>query len=199
MNVIKDLELLPGMLAHDKASILLVHAGLKPSALVVMEGESFRLSDGPIHINTRHIVTMDSILSELNLHYVTTKEIMRARSPDTSMRSQEVMRIYLAPTKEMAMQLKIAFDNIKEDDTTIGLLLGYPETAVKAFLTPEMLDWDDYPNSTEEVSERNMRLLGHRLSKANWRNEVKYLEASGNYLKKISPKIYDEITKKENL
>ena len=75
------------------------------------------------------------------------------------------------------------------------MLLGYPETSVKAFLTPDMLEWENHPVSTEDVSEKNMRLLGHRLSKKYWREEVKYLEASGNYLKTISPKIYQEITK----
>lgn len=198
MNVIKSLEHLTGMLAYDKASILLVHGGLKPSAQVVMEGESFRSSGDTVHIDTQLIDELDCILSELKLSYVATYEIMEARSEDASKRSQEVMRIYVAPSKEIANQLKTAFDSVEENHSNIGFLLGYPETAVESFLTPDMLDWDNHPISTEEVSERNMRLLGHRLSKANWRDEVKYLETSGNYLQKVSPKIYKEITKKEN-
>ena len=196
MNVIKSLELLAGMLAYDKASILLVHGGLKPSAQVVMEGKSFRPSSDTIHIDRRLIDKLDFILSEMKLPYIATYEIMEARSNDASSKLQEVMRIYVAPSKKIANQLKTAFDSVEDNHSNVGALLGYPITAVRAFLTPDMLDWDDHPISTEKVSERNMRLLGHRLSKANWRDEVRYLEASGNYLKKVSPKIYKEITKK---
>ena len=183
------------MLAHDKASLLLVYGGLKPSAQVVMQGRPFGSTDDTIHIETSLIDTLSSILSELKLSHVNTVEIMEARTNDSSSMAQEVMRVYVAPSKRVALQLKAAFDNIQESHSNAGNLLGYPETAVKAFLTQDMLDWENHPTLTKDVSERNMRLLGHRLSKENWAEEVKYLESWGNFLKKISPSIYDEITK----
>jgi hypothetical protein len=196
MNAIKNLELLPGMLAYDKANILLVYGGLKPSAQTVMQGESFRSSGDVVLIEPRYITMLESILSELKLSYVYSREVTDARSNNTFSMSQEVMKIYVAPNKRAASRLKAVFSNIQKNHLSAGILLGYPETAVKAFLTPDMLDWEDHPVSTEEVSELNMRLLGHRLSRSNWHEEVKYLESSGDYLKKVSPKIYKEVTKK---
>lgn len=61
-----------------------------------------------------------------------------------------------------------------------------------------MLDWGNHPKSTPEVGVLNIRLMGHRLPKDNWHEEVKYLEPSGNYLKTTSPAIYAKITADEN-
>ena len=195
MNAIKSLESLTGMLPEDKASMLLVYGGLKPSAHIVMQGVPFRSSTDTVHIKTKLVKKLDVILSELSLSSVVTYEMMVARSSDEHTMLQEVMRIYVAPSTEIANQLKVAFDHVSENHTYIGTLLGYPNTAVTAFLTTNMLDWDNHPLSTDEVSEDNMRLLGHRLSKNNWRKEVEYLERYGNFLKQVSPAIYSEITK----
>ncbi|MEO6109956.1 MAG: hypothetical protein ABIP50_03040 [Candidatus Saccharimonadales bacterium] len=107
------------------------------------------------------------------------------------------MRIFVARDQSKADRLKILFDDIEENHHEAGLLLGYPRTAVEAFLTPDMLEMNDEPISTEDVSVENMRLLGHRLSVDNWRDEVKYLEKSGEYLKTISPTIYGSLIEPE--
>lgn len=191
MNVVKELESLSGIIAHDKASILLVHANLKPTALVVIEGETFPDKSSPIHISESSLKQLDSIFSKLNLAYVKTTEVMTTMNGGYV----EVMRFFIAKDKTSAEKLKTLFDDVSRNHEEIGLLLGYPPTAVKSFLTSDMLDLADTPKLTEDVSERNMQLLGHRLSKDHWREEVKYLEKWGNYLKSISARIYDEATK----
>ena len=195
MNPIARLEKLPAMLFEDKASILLVYGNLKKAAFVVMQGDIFHLKDRPVHINAEYIDELGAILSELKLHFTTTTEVMENSSNKPYEHGQEVVRIFVAHDHETVKKLKSAFGDISNNHSEVGMLLGYPETSVKAFLTPDMLEWENHPVSTEDVSEKNMRLLGHRLSKKYWREEVKYLEASGNYLKTISPKIYQEITK----
>jgi len=194
MNAIKSLESLPGVISHDKASILLVHGNLKPSALIVMEGPAFRDLMAPEHITLASLDTLNAIFSELSLSSVKKTEIMEAKESGSYV---EVVRFFIARDISTAEKLKLLFDTVSVNHAEIGRLLGYPETAVTAFLTPRMLNQADTPTSTKEVSELNMRLLGHRLSKDNWQEEVKYLERSGEYIKSISPVIYDLVTAKE--
>lgn len=197
MNPILRLENISGMISEDKASILLVMGDLKPSALVVMQGDIFPLSGDPIHVPEREIETLKSILTNFEIFYFITTEIMENSSNKTYEHGQEVLRVFISKDELVAKKLEKAFSDISKHHTEAGLLLGYPQSAVSAFLTDEMLDWSGHPISTPEVSELNMRLLGHRLSKENWREEVKYLEESGEYVKSVSPLIYDQITLEE--
>lgn len=198
MNPITQLENLPGMISEDKGSILLVAGGLKPSALAVVQGDVFSLSKNPIHVSVGILDSLRTILSSFGLRYLMTTEILENASGKSYPHGQEVVRVFIAKDESVAKKLKEAFDDIKNHHAEAGLLLGYPPSAVEAFLTEDMLDWKDHPVSTSEVSELNMRILGHRLSKDNWREEVKYLEESGNYIKSQSTVIYEEITKQED-
>lgn len=194
MTTIEKLENLDGILADDKASILFVAANLKPTAMVVMQGNIFPTGSDAVHIDGGQINHMHDILHELHLEHVMYSEIMAARSTsDTIEASQEVLRIYIAHSKETAQQLQNLFENVQKNHTAIGQLLGYPETAIAAFLTNDMLDWNDMPESTSAVNAENMKLLGHRLSKTHWQDEIQYLATWGTYLKNESPKIYNEI------
>jgi len=192
MNAINQLEDLKDMIAADKASILLVHGNLKPAALVVMQGAVFALTEQPDHVNAASITRLEGILSAFGLYYTSTTTIMENSSGRLFDHGQEVMRIFIARDQDTAEELRVAFDDIEHNHAKAGTLLGYPKTAVAAFLTPDMLEWKDHPTWTKDVSVLNMRLLGHRLSKDNWREEVKYLEPSGSYLQSVSLKIYNE-------
>lgn len=194
MNPIVQLENLPGMTSEDKGSALLVSGDLKPSAFVVIQGDVFALSSDPVHVSEQTMESLRAILSSFGVFYLTTTEIMENASDAPYEHGQEVIRVFISKDESVAKKLKQAFDEIGTHHTEAGLLLGYPQSAVDAFLTDKMLDWKDHPVSTPEVSEANMRLLGHRLSKDNWRNEVKYLEASGEYIRSKSPFIYEDST-----
>lgn len=194
MDPISKLENLPEMISADKATILLVEGDLKPSALVIMQGDVFPLTEEPIHVSEQSIEDLTSILTSFGIFYYMTTEIMEGISDNSDEVWQEVLRVFISKNKSVAKRLKELFDDIGKNHAEAGHLLGYPETAVDAFLTDKMLPLEDHPVSTPEVSEINMRMLGHRLSKDNWRNEVMYLEPSGNYIKAKSRKIYDDFT-----
>jgi len=197
MNAIQLLEELKGMITYDKSSILLVHGKLKPAAQVVMQGPIFSLDSEVEHIPNESISTLHEVLTFFKLAYVSKTVVMENSSDASFEHGQEVMRISIAQDNDVAIRLRDLFTDVSNNHTAIGHLLGYPSTAVEAFLTAQMLEWGDYPKSTEHVSEKNMRLLGHRLSRKNWEEEVNYLETSGEYLKSISPKIYGYITREE--
>lgn len=184
------------IIPDDKASILLVHGKLKPSALIYIEGPVFGDLKHPTHIGPDELIDMDSVFSALGLEYCKTTEIMGAFKEQKYV---EVIRFFIARDMHTACKLKILFDNISINHKEIGLLLGYPETSVNAFLTSNMLELADSPESTDEVNKFDMRLLNHRLSKDNWNDEVKYLTQSGKYIKSMSPLIYADATREEKL
>lgn len=193
MNPIHTLENLTQIISYDKASILLVCGNLKPSAMVFMQGEPFPAGSDIVHVEPANLSGMDAALVGLSLAYISTTEVMDAIPDSSGERSQEVVRFFVAHDTATAERLKTVFDDIQNNHHEAGMLLGYPKTAVDAFLTDEMLSIEEHPTSTEEVSELNMKLLGHRLSKQHWREEVKYLEEAGNYLQATSPKLYAEV------
>lgn len=197
MNAITDLQSIQEMLDEDKATILFVAGGLKPTGFAVMQGAPYAIDETPITIDTAVIEKLDSILKELKLAYVTTTEIMDAWPKDGQQRKQEVMRIFCAPQQKDAERLKVLFDHVGDNHLEIGRLLGYPKTAVEAFLTGSMLPVDAVPAFTDEVNEADMRLLGHRVSKEHWQKEVLYLTKFGTYLRSVSPKLYESLTAPE--
>lgn len=176
MDAIKMLETIQNLIPPYKGDILLVYGGLKPSCFVELSNE--------IH----ELIT---ILDELGLYY---RIEAKTYTDKAGKKSQEVTRLYIARDQDNANRLASYFKNIINHDYDIGILLGYPKTAVEAFVSEDMLDMADIPESTSEVTKKNMRLLGYRLSKTLWEDEVKQLEEYGNYLLKVSPTIYTEIT-----
>lgn len=193
MNPIKALESLTGMLDHDKAAILLVHGDLKPSCLVTLSGEVYVQSEPPMHVDQESLQTLETILKELGLFYSTKIRLYDNEGEDENL-SQEVARLFIAKAQDTADTLRFYFEDLNTYDAEAGLLLGYPETAVHAFVNGGLLPMDDTPESTQEVSAQNMQLLGYRLSEHHWNEEVKPLQAQGEYLQKVSPIIYAHTT-----
>ncbi|MEO6109955.1 MAG: hypothetical protein ABIP50_03035 [Candidatus Saccharimonadales bacterium] len=77
MNAIRELESINEMISADKAGILLVHGRLKPSALIVMQGNVYQLGHETAHITSASISRLYAVLAELGLSYVTTTKVMK--------------------------------------------------------------------------------------------------------------------------
>lgn len=182
------------MLDEDKAIILWVAGGLKPSAMVVAQGDAYFKDAVPVKYPQSAHDEIEHVLKDLNLSFVKTSEVMEARELNGKERLQDVVRVYIAPKPETAQKLKVLFDDVQHNHTEIGHLLGYPATAVEAFLTDTMLPMEETPEYTETVSASDMKLLHHRLSKDHWINEVAYLTTYGTFLREASPSLYASIT-----
>jgi hypothetical protein len=90
----------------------------------------------------------------------------------------------------MAIELFDARESCNEERE--GILLGFPRTAVEAFVNGNMLGINEVPSSTEHVSAEAMKFLNHRLSKEHWEEEVKYLPNFARTVMRISPEIYNQ-------
>ena len=90
----------------------------------------------------------------------------------------------------------IAAENQKNDKkrrTQVGILLGYPKTAVKAFGEYKVIDVRTLPSSILKKPE--MKFLHFRLSK-HWKTELRYVKRRAEIIKKTSPELYKQIAKK---
>lgn len=90
--------------------------------------------------------------------------------------------IYVAKSAEI---LKKLLETEATDDYNLGLLYGYPESAVKAFVSKDFLAEEDEPPMDES-------LFPFRLSKENWQEELKVMEKWNNAVKEYTPKIYEK-------
>lgn len=75
-------------------------------------------------------------------------------------------------------------------DKEIGLVLGFPKTAVKAYCEENgytRVGWEIYP---EKI--KNHFILGYVMSRENWRKEIKTLEKWYRTIAKYAPRLLEE-------
>lgn len=187
---IEKLEQFEGLLWHDKGDILLAAAGLKPTVFTHLFTEKYVTTETILMVEPTLIENLKDILHTLGLHFETSERVLI--QDEEQHIASHVVDFFIGRTKQSVHELHQAIKDWGEE--RIGLILGYPETAVKAYISGDLLPMDKHPKSTEDVSEAHMNMLAHRLSKAQWKDEVKYLEAYGKALKSLSPTIYDHDT-----
>lgn len=88
------------------------------------------------------------------------------------------------------------------DDREIGLSLGYPESAVDAYVNETSLDYEELIKSlsSEELQalqkEGVFKFLDFRPSRDHWQEEIEIARKRQALIKEKSPKIYQEIIRK---
>ncbi|MES2023283.1 MAG: hypothetical protein V4439_01230 [Patescibacteria group bacterium] len=100
--------------------------------------------------------------------------------------------INVAPSKDLLDKLKeLRFK------PTIGLLFGYPETAVNAYTNKKHVLKLTEEMSREIKKEDPGKFLNFYLSQDNWKSELETIKKTRDLFKKYSPKIYNEILEAE--
>ncbi len=96
--------------------------------------------------------------------------------------------VAVAKDKETMERLKKA--EADADHEEYGRLMGYPDTAIDAFMHKEkLLPEVDYP-------EKNDKTLDFKLSKDHWQEEIKVIKKWSQAIKQYSPKIYELLNPK---
>jgi hypothetical protein len=93
----------------------------------------------------------------------------------------------------------------EEDDKKMGLLLGYPETAVQVYGTPEALDFERFFQEELSSEEREkleeegvINFLFFQPSRKNWREELGKVRQLQSLIKEKAPKLYEELIKQRS-
>ena len=88
--------------------------------------------------------------------------------------------------------------SLKEgDEKGIGLALGYPKTAVEAFINKKVLDYNELPKEESKrlIKEKTSKFLGFRLSKDNWQEELNLVRRQQKLIEEKFPNLYKQITR----
>jgi hypothetical protein len=179
--------------AIQKALIIRVAMGKKPATWQVIESEKWKKGTHKTGIGSERWNHIDRLLSGLGLQYVVTTRL----SDDTFVQSKigeqfwvEIGDVFIARTKETATQLADAART--KDDKRLGELFGFPDTAISAYISKDLIPFHKIPKFTDDITSEEMKFLNHMISKQNWKTEILYLPEFASDIRHISPKIYHD-------
>lgn len=192
-EAIRALELENEIKPIQKALILMVADGKKPATWQQETSEKWTEGDKETRITPERWQELNDIFDRLGL-----VSVVRTRLDDSTFVQPkdgthqwiELADIYLSKDRSRADRLASAVKS--GDHRKIGILLGFPQTAVDAFISKNTMAVSEWPNSTEFVDEQSMKFLHHMLSKDNWEEEISYLPAFSQRIKEISEKTYQD-------
>ncbi len=170
---------------QDKADTLLVWDGFKPAAMIELSYfPRSKFSRKEFH---KKIDGLEKILQKLDLHYR-----LRINYPK---RKKEVTHYsYVARNQKKLAEIIVADAemNTKKRRLQVGVLLGYPMTAVRAFANGKTFNFKSLPSKISQKNE--LKFLNFRLSR-HWKKEFGYLKKKTEAIKKITPELYRKIIK----
>ncbi|MEK7212463.1 MAG: hypothetical protein AAB686_02190 [Patescibacteria group bacterium] len=167
------------------ADILLVWSGFKPGALVEISWTPHAaISREGFH---KTVSDFEEVLRKLRLQYALKKnypKTIRTRTAYTC----------IARDERMLKKLTAALgeEDKKMRRLKIGVLLGYPKTALAAFANNKQFNSRDLPQPVSKAKE--FKFLNFRLSQ-NWQEESGYLREKAREVKRLSPELYARIVK----
>lgn len=192
-DAIHALEIEKEIKPIHKALILMVADGKKPATWQQIASEKWIGGSEETRITPERWQELNDIFGKLGL-----VSVIRTRLNDTTFVQPkdgthqwvELADIFLSRDKTHAKKLAEAVK--LKDHRQIGMLLGFPQSAVDAFISKDTLPLSEWPISTETVSAESMRFLNHMLSRGNWEEEISYLPAFSRRIKELSDKIYHD-------
>jgi hypothetical protein len=175
----------------QKALILMVADGKKPTTWQQIASEKWTEGDKETRITPERWQELNNIFDKLGLTSVIRTRLddsTFAQPKDGSHQWIELADIFLA--RDQAQANKLAEAVASDDSVQIGELLGFPSSAIAAFVSKDMLPVAEWPLSTESVDKESMRFLNHMVSRENWKQEISYLPGFSRRIKELSDKIY---------
>lgn len=181
--------------ADDKVNFLLTKAGLKPASELelVMKTED---PDGGTteHMTDKNVQEILSAIEESGLPYqagqreVVKRSYWSKEEPDVEkFYDEEKMDVLIGRSQEELDTLIKALES--EDDELIGKAFGHPLTAVEAFVGKRKpLNIYNLPKPLYEAT----YFLSPTLSENNWQEEIQLAKRNADFIKRVSPDIYQE-------
>lgn len=165
----------------DKMNMLLVAEGLKPASLVEMYFEAGHNEYTEADYE-RDIELTQQVLGRLGL--ITKVEM----NTDPVSRQAIVM---MAKDTGQLMELEKARNGSRDEGAALGTALGFPKTAVDAFVQGKDKMLTEIPTEIKDDPAR--KFVGFVMSKDHWREEIEIGKRNAGLVKKIAPKLYDEV------
>lgn len=183
MNYIKIIENLNQLPCHDesKVDLLLASKGLKKATEFIF----FE----PQKITEEILDKTEQIFKKLGLYYIRNR-----RELTDSMKWKEYI---IGKNKEDVLLFQKLWnkgDDFRERTKILGKLLGFPETAISAYIKKETISKFDF---FEQVKRGNFLAFGSfAFSKDNWKEEVKIVEKWSKTIKNMDRNLYNKMIDK---
>lgn len=200
---IKTIENLP-LEDCKKIEMLLVLAGAKPATEIEIYPKDIHpLSKEWLkmdktereEIDPQRVKEFEEILKKLGLLYeVSDLEIVKTGSLiDEKGQERQInlarIDILIAKERQSLDLLKKAYET--KDDEMFGRAYGFPETAIEAYKKGEHFGAMDLSEEERKKNKEALAFCGFRLSKDNWREEIKIGEKWAKIIKNLSPELYN--------
>ena len=154
---------------EQKAQIILVVLGLKPAAELAL------------YEDNDNVETIEAALRQAGLLF-TKKET------DGPVESKRLFCEYAFANVASTLEQLSLIDS-KSDHAAYGRLMGYPPSAIDAFIDKEkLLPADEYPDMAGVI-------FSFKLSKGGWQAELATLRQWSEAIKEFAPAVYQELDK----
>jgi len=186
LEIVNELEKTPLLGDQDKMILLLILTREKPAATFYL-----RLDFGSVIEDEKKFLDENNFfrkwLLKSGLIFSSEEKII---SGENKKPLSKIITFNVARDKAALDRLDAADreDNKKE----IGLALGYPATAVEAFLEQDVKDTDDLPFNLK--SSEAMDFLFFRLSKEHWTEEFETVKRWQEMIRDNFPNFYKQFT-----
>ncbi len=188
----------------DKVNFLLTCAGLKPASEIEIMIKTKKKRSLNLLMKESDIREIVSIFEKSGLPFRVENRTdpFQYGEPDRMENGTiEYIHILIGNTKEKLKQLERAFDDQKESmidkefdskyHKELGLALGFLPTAVEVYLDEEkQLNIATLPKDIRDGDA--LLFSSHILSKDNWQKEIEQGQVYAEFVKSVSPKIYEE-------
>ena len=189
---------------NEKGELLLVEGGIKPATFISFDIRIWQEGEEPSILKTEEDVKnffetigQMNVLSQPIPREIKVEEQGQKNRHEKKWRKIKVFHdhtgVYIGSTRENLNRLVEAITS--GDHELIGKALGYPPTAVEAFMG-KRTRLDLKKISKEILLGDGMTFLTPTLSRDNWQNEIKTGEEYAQFLKKEAPEIYKLIMEK---
>ena len=186
---------------EDKVELLLVWRDLIPARDISISSQSWKENEPPKYIDPKRVGSLKKLVEDMKLYYaVSPKQIVDGEYFYTTENGQEKLEkkeeivLYVAKKKE---DLDLFIRAIKtKNDQLLGILYGYPDSAVKAYCEEEKTGEKRTIGAGElpkDIQKRDdFAFARFKLSRDNWSEELETGKRWARVVKETSPKLYNE-------
>jgi predicted nucleic acid-binding protein len=184
----------------DKINLMLTKGGLKPASEILLVIKTWHDEGLTEHMSEEDVQESLSVIQALELPYRLgerkTIEVPYSTEDEPDRQKffrREQMNILIGRTPEDLEFLELALKS--NSDEMLGKAFGYPPTAIEAFVGKrETLDRQSLPPDVQRSD--GILFSSPTLSRDNWQKEAELGQLYGGFIRKISPKLYEEMRSK---
>jgi len=159
--------------------------------------ETEREKEEVIRDFTEELEEIKKTLTELGYHY---------NEDGVKIEDEVIIRFSVAVSKEEEDLAQLIDADKQGNNKEIGLLLGYPATAVDSYNSEKALDSEhffqiDLPEDERKQIRKSgvLKFLGFQPSKEHWREELEEVRESQALIKEKAPNLYEAIMASEDV